>query len=75
MAYSSCSWSLSLALLYIFYINNWIMRYAKKSQNKAKRPNIFFKAKQEMKKPKLSYLAAKKPSYQPWEFRVVVMKT
>ena len=37
----------------------------KKSQNKAKRPNIFFKAKQEMKKPKSSYLAAKKPSYQP----------
>ena len=39
----------------------------KKSQNKAKRPNIFFKAKQEIKKPKSSYLAAKKPSYQPWE--------
>ena len=38
----------------------------KKSQNKAKRPNIFFKAKQEIKKPKSSYLAAKKPSYQPW---------
>ena len=37
----------------------------KKSQNKAKRPNIFFKAKQEIKKPKSSYLAAKKPSYQP----------
>ena len=41
------------------------MSLDKKSQNKAKRPNIFFKAKQEIKKPKSSYLAAKKPSYQP----------
>ena len=29
------------------------------------RPSIFFKAKQGIKKPKSSYLVAKRPSYQP----------
>ena len=43
------------------------MRYAKNFLSlDEKEPNIFFKAKQEIKKPKSSYVAAKKPSYQPW---------
>ena len=45
----------------------------KKSQNIAKRPNIFFKAKQEIKMPKSSYLAAKKPSYQPCIYLEIVL--
>ena len=37
----------------------------KRGQKEAKRPNFFFEAKQEKKKPKSSYLASKRPIYQP----------
>ena len=38
----------------------------KRGQKVAKRPNFFYEAKQEKKKPKSSYLASNRPNYQPW---------
>ena len=36
-----------------------------RGQKVAKKPNFFFEAKQEKKKPKSSYLASNRPKYQP----------
>ena len=37
-----------------------------RGQKVTKKPNFFFEAKQEKKKPKSSYLASNRPNYQPW---------
>ena len=36
-----------------------------RGQKVAKKPNFFFEARQEKKKPKSSYLASNRPNYQP----------
>ena len=67
MAYSSFSWSLSLALLYILYVNNWIMRYAKKflSLDKkepkySQKAKYFFQGQTRNKKAKIELFGRKK---------------
>ena len=67
MAYTSFSWSLSLALLYILYVNNWIMRYAKKflSLDKkepkySQKAKYFFQGQTRNKKAKIELFGRKK---------------